>query len=1755
MTREIQYTKVLTDDSSFQLVRTNPKLTGNVKLTINEAGDMWLNAIKANLELAKDDYARFPIDIAQSLPANIYQFFKNGETPKEIIFALTESIDLVKTSKDFKDQFDFSNYFSGIKYFPSNKYEEKLTYFAPLYLKKNLPNYFVILKMKGPLNNQIVQDRQNFESGQTRDQYLIELFKTATIVKTFDLSPTSNPGKYLRTYLNSPGFPVSPLTVSFNENDYTTWNGILVDSGVFGSKGELLYSQYADSTPLKFFEENITNGFERNGVILPNIVNLEFIFDDETSNDYEFDRYLGLYVDTVELSKLDIDLARLYTERTIWPNSPKLRKEYFESDEVKLFQSNQNGIVLPIKNLDLNLNEFSTMFTDADSLYFNYITDKDNKLRLPKLTSPYTIERSNEVAVSLNAVGTMITATVVSSHAFDTGDLVQIVSPDPEYAGEFFVTKLSDTQFQYILTSTPTNAAANGNASQEVGQAKITLSDREIDLGKFIGASNDLFLQDAGFASKIGGHSHAVIKIKSQLSHLDEFKLYHPAGTRSDSGGKYDVFTATVGYTLIPNPGEYYAFNDYDNVTGYDTFYFNATGLAKEIAKAIEGCLNKVRNRDFTAYAYDDHIFIKCNVPGNFDAIHKLTFSSFYSQYSSIEINDTTDNDIIGQSFNFVGGSRFAGNRLVLNKKHLSKIKDNFDDILVRTEIGWSKIKKYSTYIDEVNDVNQLTEELRSKQISEYLNHFVLILEDEEVPSIKYTEFVMRKKFRPSFGFISMLPIKDLDFDFYSSEYLNFPLIDLYQHYFIPEGVKLLIPGVTYTVLGGNIKVEGVDYLENSTFTVVSQAKYTVTSGNAFVAYDQTSLIEPIFDKNKELNDFEGFSILKDPDKVIPADGTDSYLLRTKYVNGVTDTEYDFYKENASKDFALRSKILPYITKWAIKNGKDSRDNQYRLNTEIVFGRNNFAPDHTTYTQKTSAFTHEWFYIESQFNYLYDKETVKANSYYFEKPFDLGLATSDPNYFIEYFTYTPIIDAAYSESGKDEEVGPTQLRYASVYKNQAGKYETFFKGFKVEFNDVTDTSVIGEDGKPVANTSTTRFEDYKFSCILKVVKEDFASLDTPPLRFRVIEHKDYKFIVLIIELTLSTIDMIDDYWKSPNQYKAINNNQTVPPPASYPTLFLGDVISEPLFLGKYPFETVEGDYRFMINQVDGQDISNLTHSLLYSIKNKKFNTEIDNFSTTKLSMKFNYSESNSQGVDFGAKTITKILNPNFTNYPALVSDEVAAPTDSTVLMMKTSSISYLLLDTLDSLSNATQVNPIIGSTANSIIFASNLTPANLALTALIPVPPYTVFSNTFPLPGFIDVITNNYLFELALGGQKYYEKLFEKISFARFKGYVNSLDPIIEFETYSLDSNGSPMLDTSVDYYISIPDQSEVIKTTQAIVNSDQDKPTQFSFNEVIGYTYEQATLNNPVRLNRYQGNYEPITRDVLFCNSSFNFVKNDIESIKLANVRFNTKIDDLLTLKNFNHIKVADSKILTLETDEAYTPVYPLIDEVAIGQADYFLLAGNWDWGFHKKYLNKTEYSAVAGSLRVEEDESFMGKILKVPTSVELEQFAVTTLAANQNLADVDLSQIEIVVKETPTSVDGYINLSNALTSYFISQGILQSFNAFLTNSNEYLGNYDSIENYVKDYIRLNLLKLYELETAEFYSKPDAAVVSTQSLQNINTIEFDFLDDTQRFAGGYSLLKTTKINKSDRLVVNFSIPKSVSTGLRVSPKIKIKFI
>ena len=1112
---------------------------------------------------------------------------------------------------------------------------------------------------------------------------------------------------------------------------------------------------------------------------------------------------------------------------------------------------------------------------------------------------------------------------------------------------------------------------------------------------------------------------------------------------------------------------------------------------------------------------------------------------------------------MISNNIKFQGGSKPSGNRLVIDREHFSRLEEKLSDLLVKTTVGWSKIKKVSTYVDTVNQKSALSDSTKVSAISDYLTKMVVTLEKSEPAEIKYGKFLMHRKFRPGFGLLSMFPIKDLDFDFYLSTYANFPEIDLYQNYFVPANLDLLQAGIEYQVIGGSIQFDGFTYNDGDTFTVGTSTSfsYSILSGNPIVTYYSdfsagATLLHPILDQNLELKDFPGFSILRDPSKVIPSSTAPRFELSDKFFNGQTLTEYDFFKENQNIDFATVSKIVPFITKWAIKNGIDSRDNPYRLNVELPFGRNNFSPDHTDRTQNPDNFTHEWFYIESRFNYLDDEQASKLNSYYFDNPLDEALLLSDPDYFIEYFTYTPKFGE--NQYGDPIDIAPTQFRYSNVFKNEAGQYEAFFKGFKITFNDVTDATVIGENGKPVSADQTDRFEDYSFSCILKPVKENFYDQTQPPIKYRVIEHKDHKFILIVIELAIGHLSSINDYWynspftadpeKIGTSLNSLQSNEIFYLDNSFASEFGTDL----------PFETVLGDYRIEFDQIDGKDISNLSHAMLYSLKHKKFNSILDNFSTVKLVSKLNLTQAITNN------TLSRVDNESLLNYPSSLTDTIikaGLDKQRTIIGMN-----YLTIDTnyfIDQSSGITvqNNNPIEDSAQEFVTF--NLDAGNsLVLSTELSTSPYSIIFQAIPLSSaFTNIIKNDCLFFAVSGGENYFEKLFEKLSFAKFKKYVNDFDPFIEYESYSIDSNGNSVLLSNPDFYMEIEDQSIIEKTSQIINLNDDDLPSQISFKKGAAFNFERANLTRNYEVNRYKGNYEPVFKDLLHCRSSFNFHKNKINPLTLSNTRINTNIDTVLTIENFNHIKVSDTKILNLESDANYSPLYPEIGEIAINQAPYFLFSGNWDWGFHLKYSDKFNYERVAGSLRVEEDESFVAKLINVPANIDLEKFTISSLAQNQKLERANVNQIELLIKENSTTVNGVINLENALISYFLDNQISQKFNEYLINSSEYIGNFQSLEDYVKAYIKQNLLKLYEIEEIEFYQKLDRTLASTQQLTNENPVSFVSLNDSQRAQQGFTRIKTVGINKKDRLIVNFEFAKNVDSGIIVSPKVKIKFI
>jgi hypothetical protein len=1677
--KDLEYKKILQDSSSFQLVRTNPKLTSNIKFTVNEAGNMWLNSIDVISNLTNDIYKKFPIDVNLNHPTNIFRFFDSGKTPSELAFAYREHVSKTTTSKDYKDQFDFSHYFSGARYLPSKEYEERLSYFAPLYLKKSLPDYFVIFKVKDPMNYKIDVSVSNYPYD--KETFMKDMFRNSTIIKTFDLRESTKVGLYLRKYLSDPNFPISPLTVDFQEDAFTQFNGILMDSGAFGSRSEILDDFYSRSSPLKHFEQNITNGFERNGIIYPNIFNMEFIFNDDTSEIYDFNRYVGFYVNTIELEKLKTDIERPYIQRKTWQNTPSFRREIKENEDIIIEQENTLGVEYPYRDTSLTMSEFESSFDDKDNFYMNYITDRDNKL-----------------------------------YSFNLGDLPVI--PDIDSLGT------------------------------ELDTGIINLSNTEIDLGKFIGPGIT-FMQDDGFVSNNKGHSNGYIKILSELNNLDVIKFYHPNGTRDDVNGKYDEFTATIGYANAPNPGDFYYFNDLNDVNGSDTFYFNATGEIEEIASAINGCLNEVSHRSYKTVLMNQYVFVKVAASGDHDDKFAFEFSSDLGIYDNIEIKETTGSDLISNILTFAGGSKYGGNRLIADATNRTKLQNNISNLLVKTTEGWSKVIKISNYVDTINEANSLTGSSRSSSINDYFDKIAIVLEEDQRPEITYKEFNINLLHNPSFGFLSFLPIRDFDFNFYNSEYLNFPINDLYKFYYIPENVDLLVPGEIYEVYGqGSIVYEGMVVNSGNTFTVNIEKSYSVESGNPVVSFKNVDLsgtigssIVPINDQNEELKDFEGFFLLKDPSKVVPDETDEAFARKQRYLNGIASTEYDFYKENYTKDFALVSKMIPYITKWSLLNGRDSRNNPYRLNTELMFGFNNFSPSHDDTTQNPSNFTHEWYFLESSFDYVNTEQTIKLNNSYFEEALDLTKLLEEKDYFVNYFTYTPTLNG--------EEVGETQTRYSIINKNQANEFETFIKGFKSMVRDVIDPNDIGADGKPIFNPNSNRFEDYKFSSLLRFVKEDINKNGDAPVSYKYIEHKDFKFILLLIEVRINDLNNVDEVWKTLDAMNSIEYGGVVTPQFSVSGAPGDDnflLTPDSGTLGEM-YNSINGDYKvnYGIDPISGFDISDATYAFLYSMKHKKYNNLLDNFSNIKLSSKLDISAS---GFDPVTMTIEKMDSPVLTNYPSSLKDEINVINSNTFIMPRflTTNTDFFVDEAIGIIPQHT--SRMVSIQNNSVNLETNNSYVLIDETGAL----------SSSLPSFIpsSVFLNFYIFKVMTGGGGYYEKLFEKISFATFKRYVNELNPIIEYLSYSLDNSGSPVLSSSPNYYLDIPSVESITKTTGLVTLPDENKPSNYSFSDIIGYDYYESDLDNTYDINRYRGEYEPIFNDVMFFNSKYSFVDNNISDINLGNISFNINVNLFGEIQDFAHIKIADTKILDLEANDQFEPVYELINEIAIGKENYFLLDSNWDYGFHFKYTNKIDYSPVAGTLRIEEDDSFIGKLIILPEVIELENFDIILLDETVSLDTVNLDNIEIVAKEESDSLKGYININNVLTRYLMEDGITQKFNEYLVNEEIYLGPYDSIDSYVKEYIKINILKLFELDDLQFYSKLDRELISNlENPINLNSIEFRFLTDKERFEQSYSINKNLEINKFKRLILEFNFRKIRKSGMLVSPKIKIKFI
>ena len=380
--------EAILDKASYSLVRTNPKLTGNVKLLTNGT-DLYLESFSANNELSSAKFKSFKVDGSLTYDQDVFNFFKRGSFPPELAYEVFQEFKDTSVLSSYENQYEMF-YSAGARSLASEVYTEDIGMLAPLWLNEQIPNYFVVFRLDNPasINNSRAEFPNEGETlAQSSERFAEFVLQNCTAVQTFDLRETSKFGSYIRRYRNQENFPKSPLTVSWKKDEPIQWNGISYNKGGFTSAGNFSYESLItkDSTILQN-EYFFTKGFQRNGILLANLINLEFLFSDKNATEYSINRYFGLYVNEVPEGEFKLSGEAFYSDRekTQFPII-KTINEVSEFLNSKLEITNTNGVVLHIDPSSVTTQTglpTPTRVNEVESIF--YVKDKTEQFHTVK---------------------------------------------------------------------------------------------------------------------------------------------------------------------------------------------------------------------------------------------------------------------------------------------------------------------------------------------------------------------------------------------------------------------------------------------------------------------------------------------------------------------------------------------------------------------------------------------------------------------------------------------------------------------------------------------------------------------------------------------------------------------------------------------------------------------------------------------------------------------------------------------------------------------------------------------------------------------------------------------------------------------------------------------------------------------------------------------------------------------------------------------------------------------------------------------------------------------------------------------------------------------------------------------------------------------------------------------------------------------------------------------------------------------------
>lgn len=579
---------------SFSLIKTNPILTSNMKVVVDSDYNLYMESFNSVPSLDIDRLKKVQFKSSDKFD-QLHASFFNG-IPKESIYANRYDDDNQIQFKDYAKQYD-DIYIHGCSYIDDVSYEEEFECLAPLHIDyKKLPESFVIFRVDGPGLMNLTKD--NF-----KDEVL-EKFKT---IKVFDLSNTNQLGEWLEnSFKDNRTFPKAPLTVDVRTGEFSSWNGIDINAGGYTEKSLFIDDLLEKDVPYYDFDKTITNGFQTNNLVYPNIINFKFLFNDTPANDKELrkwsiNRYYGFYVD----KKDNVVNISSYEPRKLHPDTVIL----------------DNNILYSISNPS---DPFVKKWKENSSFIeyqgqFYYVKSTDNGF---KIIAPYNLSglenniNKNIVTISDDNIieyNTDYNADTFSIDGFDSAD-VWIININ----GIYHNITLNDNGDYVIITDYKFNTISNKltyfvNESDPNYTTTIDLNNTSEDNPPLTFPIFKLNFTDIKeFDTNIVNSDWTRIEyeLENKLTTTDEPKMYAKNLESGTIPLEFDQFIIDNELVNIPTSSEYVATQEIFEITNYsDSSIDNLTSLWRKNKDFVKwGFQESLNNYDYP-YRFNNSLF------------------------------------------------------------------------------------------------------------------------------------------------------------------------------------------------------------------------------------------------------------------------------------------------------------------------------------------------------------------------------------------------------------------------------------------------------------------------------------------------------------------------------------------------------------------------------------------------------------------------------------------------------------------------------------------------------------------------------------------------------------------------------------------------------------------------------------------------------------------------------------------------------------------------------------------------------------------------------------------------------------------------------------------------------------------------------------------------------------------------------------------------------------------------------------------